>query len=485
MPVNERFLEKAEKLKRELLHRSVTAESDGRELNSGDEVIFDFGNHYVGYVSCELIPSGHHQDAPLYLQFQFAEIREELDSDYSDYNGWISKSWIQDERVHVDILPTVLHLERRYAFRYVKIRVLAASDNYSVRIPRMTADTVSSADYGNVTYPALSETDRRIDEIALRTLHSCMQDVFEDGPKRDRRLWLGDLRLEALANYETFRNYDLVRRCLYLFAGSTLEQGRLASNVFTAPEVECDYQSMFDYALFFINVLWDYYQATGDKETLEDLESVCLRQHELLKECFGSDGLLDMEKAGMVFVDWNFELDKQAAGQAIYIYALNDLIRIEKALNRSVSELKGELADRKQAALKLFDRESGLFVSGEKKQISVASQVWMILAEVLPVEEGRDVIRKINEHPEAVKLNSPYAYHHLVQAMINVGLKDEAHDLIQEYWGGMAARGSNTFWEIYNPENPEESPYGGLVVHSFCHAWSCTPAYFYRKYFNE
>ena len=38
MPVNERFLEKAEKLKRELLHRSVTAESDGRELNSGDEV---------------------------------------------------------------------------------------------------------------------------------------------------------------------------------------------------------------------------------------------------------------------------------------------------------------------------------------------------------------------------------------------------------------------------------------------------------------
>ena len=192
-----------------------------------------------------------------------------------------------------------------------------------------------------------------------------------------------------------------------------------------------------------------------------------------------------MEKAGMVFVDWNFELDKQAAGHAIYIYALNDLIRIEKALNRSVSELKGELADRKQAALKLFDRESGLFVSGEKKQISVASQVWMILAEVLPVEEGRDVIRKINEHLEAVKLNSPYAYHHLVQAMINVGLKDEAHDLIQEYWGGMAARGSNTFWEIYNPENPEESPYGGLVVHSFCHAWSCTPAYFYRKYFNE
>ena len=36
----------------------------------------------------------------------------------------------------------------------------------------------------------------------------------EDGPKRDRRLWLGDLRLEALANYETYRNFDLVKRLL-------------------------------------------------------------------------------------------------------------------------------------------------------------------------------------------------------------------------------------------------------------------------------
>ena len=26
-----------------------------------------------------------------------------------------------------------------------------------------------------------------------------MQDVFEDGPKRDRRLWLGDLRLPIVA----------------------------------------------------------------------------------------------------------------------------------------------------------------------------------------------------------------------------------------------------------------------------------------------
>lgn len=51
--------------------------------------------------------------------------------------------------------------------------------------------------------------------------------------------------------------------------------------------------------------------------------------------------------------------------------------------------------------------------------------------------------------------------------------------------GKMIEKGTDTFWEIFNPDNPDVSPYGGLVVHSFCHAWSCTPTYFLRKYFYK
>ena len=46
----------------------------------------------------------------------------------------------------------------------------------------------------------------------------------------------------------------------------------------------------------------------------------------------------------------------------------------------------------------------------------------------------------------------------------------------------MAELGADTFWELYNPENPDESPYGGTIVNSYCHAWSCGPACFLRKY---
>jgi hypothetical protein len=55
--------------------------------------------------------------------------------------------------------------------------------------------------------PAATTSDpqlKAIDNVAVLTLQNCMQEVFEDGPKRDRRLWLGDLRLQALVNDVTF-----------------------------------------------------------------------------------------------------------------------------------------------------------------------------------------------------------------------------------------------------------------------------------------
>mgnify|MGYP000750820041 FL=1 len=80
-----------------------------------------------------------------------------------------------------------------------------------------------------------------------------MQDVFEDGPKRDRRMWLGDLRLQARANYYTFKNYDLAKRCMYTFCRTAFfNEGKLSACVFTEPEMEPDDTYLLDYALIFL-----------------------------------------------------------------------------------------------------------------------------------------------------------------------------------------------------------------------------------------
>jgi hypothetical protein len=66
--------------------------------------------------------------------------------------------------------------------------------------------------------------------------------------------------------------------------------------------------------------------------------------------------------------------------------------------------------------------------------------------------------------------------------LIECGLQKEAKDYLVKYWGGMVQKGADTFWEIYDPNNDFLSPYNFFPVNSYCHAWSCTPVYFIRKY---
>jgi alpha-L-rhamnosidase len=126
----------------------------------------------------------------------------------------------------VDWLPQPVKIARRHAFRYVRIEVVAVSMHYGVRwvsrpssTPMLSyqlwGDCVAAAARANLYVglrtpsPTLSprapplsfasagseisDEDktvlRRIDEVALRTLRNCMQTVYEDGPRRDMRLW--------------------------------------------------------------------------------------------------------------------------------------------------------------------------------------------------------------------------------------------------------------------------------------------------------
>jgi hypothetical protein len=58
----------------------------------------------------------------------------------------------------------------------------------------------------------------------------------------------------------------------------------------------------------------------------------------------------------------------------------------------------------------------------------------------------------------------------------------EAKEKLTSYWGGMVKKGADTFWEVYDPQNDFLSPYNSYLANSYCHAWSCTPVYFIRKY---
>ncbi|WP_163539911.1 sugar hydrolase, partial [Gracilibacillus sp. YIM 98692] len=305
-------------------------------LGKGDRIILDFADHQVGYLTLNIVPVGSPPDAPLHMRLTFGEMPVEMAEPFSNYDGWISSSWLQEEVVHVDVLPNKLTLPRRYSFRYLKIEVLDTSPKYNVSFEKATVETVTSADVTKVE--PFNHEDQElvdIDQVSIKTLQDCMQDVFEDGPKRDRRLWLGDLRLQAMANYATFKSNDLVKRNLYQFAAVPNQDGQVSANLFVEPSLIPDDTFLYDYSLFFTTTLYDYYQATKDREALEDLWATAYRQVEIGVERLDDRNIVEDDESWWSFIDWQPDLNKQAPSQAILIYTLRRAIQLAEELGKN------------------------------------------------------------------------------------------------------------------------------------------------------
>ena len=451
-------------------------------FGAGDSVCLDFGSHWVGYCTLKVGFVGSHPDAPAYLKLQFAEVAGELDEDAETYRGWISKSWIQEERLHLDRVPSELRLPRRYAFRYLKITVLDTSKKYRVTLDNIVCRAASAVDLSSVSPlrcgdPLLD----RIDAISLKTLADCMQEVFEDGPKRDRRLWLGDFRLQALINYRSFRHRDLVRRCLYLFAGTRFPDDRIAACIFTDNEATADDTWFSDYALFYPIALEEYLREYEDAEVLHDLyELAVLQIDRALASC--ENGVVSQAFSDAAFIDWCPGLDKAACAEGVLLYALPYAIVLANRMHdaKRAERYAAELALHRAAAKRQYWNEvQRCFVSNE--QVSPAAQIWMVLGGVLETDEAAELLSRIPQAPTDYPMVSPYMHHYYLEALLATGMQDAALAHLKAYWGSMVERDADTFWEIWNPDAPDASPYGGTIVNSWCHAWSCSPAYLLRS----
>ncbi len=482
----DKLLEIAETYKPVLNHSSKVIKPDEKHLGRGDSQLIDFGNHYVGYITLIFRSIGSHPDAPLSLNLRFAERSEEFEYKSEDYHGWLSKSWIQEEVLHVDVLPAVVKLPRRYAMRYLEINVIDTSPKYKVIVDEVTFETVTSAT-ARMVMPEYNGDVllQKVDKVCQHTLANCMQDVYEDGPKRDRRMWLGDLRIQALANYASFKDATLVKRSLYLFAGLLFNDQQISSCIFTEPTLEPDDTYLYDYALQFMSTLVEYYEFTSDMKTLKELYPYAKAQFDYIYKQVDERGLLpDKEGEFWCFVDWGEDLNKEASANAILAYCLSDAIRASEILGytedrQSYTEMRETLVE--AISNYFWNEQRGYYHSGSMKQISKHTQIWMLLAGI-PKDPSRlaERLTTLHEGPEMV---TPYIYYYLLTALLMYGRKEEAYSIIKQYWGGMLEIGADTFFEVFYPNDPQGSPYGSCLVNSYCHAWSCGVIVLLRKYY--
>lgn len=453
-------------------------------MGKDDEIIIDFGKHLVGTIEFDIETIGSPPDAPLCFDLQFAEMPIEFTGTLESYNGWISKSWLQTAREHIDFPNCHYKNIRRYSFRYLKIKVWDTSPKYKVIFKNFLVNYTSVV--GELDYKYSTNSNlMSIGEVSCSTLRNCMQDVYEDGPKRDRRLWLGDLYLQAVANYHSFKDENLIKRCLYLFAGSVDSEGRVAANLFVKPNVLPDDTYLVDYSLHFINTLSDYYQYTGDTNTVKELYQTAKNQVKFALKHTNEKNIFEEEDYWWAFFDWNDDLKKATAMQGLFIFTMKKMLALANQFDPDFVETCEQLIEdfTYSAEKYLFDKQHQLYICDD--QFSMHSQIWMVLAECGSVDERVAILTNIIENKLDVKLITPYAQHFFVEALFSVGMSNEAQQLIEKYWGGMLKLGADTFWELFDPEDLESSPYGSHLANSYCHAWSCTPIYFIDKYIKE
>lgn len=456
-----------------------------RVWREGDTFYLDFGQHLTGYLAFRITPTGSVADSPVRLRLTFGEVPTDVAEPLHPYKAWISAAWLPDEVVTIDDLPTTFRLARRHAFRYVKVEILAASRRFGLCFDEVLAHAVSAAsrpaDLLPDSYPAWI---RNVDLVSQHTLRDCLQTCFEDGPRRDRRLWVGDLRLQALANYPTFGANDVVKRCLYLFAGLPRSDGLVNGCVYERPVPTYADTTTLDYAALYCVTLQEYVEATGDSACGHALWPVAQRQIACLLARLDDSAMFHDDGSTWCFIDWAFGLDKSAATHAVIVFALRRMVVLAATLGLEQAAAPYRAAiERMTAAARtqLYDAQRGVYTSGAQRQVSCATQAWMVMAGIPETPQvAQAALRNALADSAAVRPITPYLYHYLAEAMLECGMEQEALELVRTYWGGMLDAGADTFWEAYDPQEPLTSPYGDIHANSYCHAWSCSPTWLFR-----
>ena len=450
-------------------------------LEPGSRHLFTLGEHVVGTLSLAL-----RAPAAVRLRCQLGEVPAEVAESFEPFAGNLPRSWLQDALIDHPGDGTALNLPRRAALQYLAIEHVAGP---AADLLMLQVEVVSSAPpLASVASPATA--DPAIDRIALRTLRNCMQEVFEDGPKRDRRLWLGDLRLQAQADAVSFRTPRLVERCLYLLAGIIRERDGVVPPCIFLPVAEPlakqqigDHEFILDYMLLFAACLRDLLDAGGDRAVAEDLADLAFHQLRVGLGFRDADGVFQDPGGWWLFIDWRTGLDKQAAMQGCLAFACHAAAGLAERLGRTAEKTEFGAAqhDLVRAARQAFaPRQGACWISGPQAQVSWASSAWLTLGGCLSAAEARASFAELAGRSDAVTTASPYLVHHVVEALRACGAEDQARREIDRVWGAMSRLGASTFFEMFDPADHRFSPYGDHHLNSACHAWSCGPVWFAR-----
>jgi hypothetical protein len=316
----------------------------------------------------------------------------------------------------------------------------------------------------------------------------CTHDYVEDGPKRDRLLWLGDLAATADVFGLTIGDLRPLRRSLLLAASVQLRNGAL-------PGV-CPHPNdlvLADYIPQWVLALRAYVLHSGDLDTAGLLVPALTRAVQFLAERIGAEGLVGPEEETdwWVFLDWD---RREPFGSPVekrgYVVALS--LMTAAALHAAADVLawlgRDPLAWREAATAlreRVLERAWNEDVRGivdwvrggeRTRHVSRFTTAWALLGGLGDAAQ-RAAMSDVLAHPagRAEPTTTGYGQTYNVAALFEARHPEAALALTRRYWGSMLERGATTFWESFDPDEDRSTEldlYGRRYGVSRCHAWS-------------
>jgi len=384
-------------------------------------------------------------------------------------------------------------------FRYMQLTIRNATNPIRLRKVAVTFTSYPVGQRG-----AFESSDPELNKIWNTSRYSVqlnMHDAFEDCPNREQRQWVGDAYVETKVNYAVFGDTKLAAKYLRQIANSQRSDGMIMP-FYPGNDGGADILRIFtikDFAEHWVSTLWEYYQFTGDRQTLQELYPNAVKVTQYFTRYLDENGLVS-DVPPWVFGDW-VTIDRRGENAIVNALFYNNLIEVSQ-----MAKLLGDPADEKQylemaSRLKramnerLWDERRGVYVdanvngtpSGRVSQqsnslallydIATPEKSWSILSYIFdknrikldsPGMEGgtQNPLEKpkFDEEHDVVQAQ-PFFMHWVDASLAHLGEYERMVGLIRDLYGNMINAGATCTWEVWNPHASQ------------CHGWSATPGY--------
>lgn len=329
--------------------------------------------------------------------------------------------------------------------------------------------------------------------------------VIWDGPRRDREVWIGDVRTEALTCLYSLGVGDAVQSSLKLFADLQYIDGKIPGSGTT-------WQPFTEYCYWWIITFAEYLMFSGEEKFYRDMRASYRELMNWITAQMDERNFIPVENTWM----WTFKLQGIVGeAQCVLYYALLQAAWVDSTfgspeLSSHYLELAATL--RKHIHEIFWDEQLGVFKdrfidSRYDQTVFLDFNSYAASLGVADEHQSRRVLEYIQKHmwtdhgtvtinkkltgqPEKWGHNRtiwPFVVGFELEGLFKLRWTEKAHELIRRCWGSFFDHQATAFWEFkYEdgtyPLKPMIKDSPGDTICSYSHGWSGWVSYLMQRY---